>query len=451
MSQPVTMEFLSCIPYDPTVFSYVNWGQLVPYTYTNWREETLSWKESCYISTFLSNFGTVRVSGPDFLKLLSKISINGFEKFPVGSAKHMVWTTEKGNVLEHGLIMRTGEDEATSYIIPFYMMYQAEKLGLNVTLEPCEPEQRAWTFQLAGPKSLQIVEETIEEDIHDLRFMHFVNKKSEGYDVRVIRMGMGGSLSYEIQGNSDEAGLAVYAKIMQVGEKYGIKRLGVNQYMSNHTENGFPQNGLHFPPAALDDPGYIEYMKAIEYYMDDAGAVANGSWSDDIHDYYRNPIELGWGFMIDWNHDFIGKEALEQIRDNGPREMVTLEWNHEDMIKVFASFFEKGEAPYEEMPFPQDFGRMGAGENIYLQNKVLKDGKVVGVSMWRTYTLYYRETISLCCIDAELAKEGTEVTLVWGDNGKRQCEIRAKVARYPYLDLVRNKNFDIESIPHFSK
>jgi hypothetical protein len=51
------------------------------------------------------------------------------------------------------------------------------------------------------------------------------------------------------------------------------------------------------------------------------------------------------------------------------------------------------------MAFPHDFGIMGQAENRYFQHKVLKDGKVVGVSMWRTYTLYYRRTISLCCID----------------------------------------------------
>jgi len=69
-------------------------------------------------------------------------------------------------------------------------------------------------------------------------------------------------------------------------------KLGVNQYMCNHTENGFPQSTFHFPRAILDEPGYAQHMKPIpDFYSDEAGPVPRGGLSQDIHD-YRNPIEL---------------------------------------------------------------------------------------------------------------------------------------------------------------
>ena len=450
-NEPIMMKHLSCIPYDPEVFSFINWGEYCPHTYTNWREETLSWKTSCYLSTFLSCFPAMTISGPDAIKLVSDVSVNSYKNFPINSCKHMIICSPKGNVIDHGLVLRTGEQEITTYITPFYLLYYAEKNHYDIQIDVQEGENRSWIFQLAGPRSLEIVENVLQEDVHDLKFMRCSYHTVAGHKVRLLRMGMGGSLSYEIQGNTDDAGIEVYREIMRVGAAYDIKRLGVNQYMCNHTENGFPQGGLHFPGAFLDDPDYVAYRRSLDFYMHEEESFPHGSQSEDIRDYYRNPYELGWGHMVKFDHDFVGREALEKIRDSAHRQVVTLEWDKDDIMKVFKSYFEEGEEPYEDMAFPQDFGIMGAAENHYYQHKVLKNGKIVGVSMWRTYTLYYRKTISMCCIDADQAQIGNEVTLIWGGNGKRELEIRAKVARYPYLDLVPNKDFDLNTIPRFSK
>jgi glycine cleavage system aminomethyltransferase T len=67
--------------------------------------------------------------------------------------------------------------------------------------------------------------------------------------------------------------------------------------------------------------------------------------------------------------------------------------------------------------------------------------------MGRLYTLYYRKMISLAVLDPQYAKIGTEVEVIWGDKNDRKKNIRATVARYPYLDLVRNEHFDVETIP----
>lgn len=451
----VLMEHIGCVPYDPEVFSYISWGQYIPHTYTNWREETLSWKKSCYIHANLSVFPVLVISGPDVLKLISYVSVNSYKNFPIGSTKHMIVCNDNGNIVDHGLVLRTGEEEVTTYLNPYFVLYHIDKGDFDVKVNEARietpPEERSWVFQLAGPRTLEIVEQAAKEDIHDLKFMRFRDAYIAGHKIRVLRMGMGGSISYEIHGIGDQIGIDVYNELMRVGKAYDIVKLGVNQYMCQHTENGFPQSTLHFPGAALEDEGYVAFLRknfANDYCLD-SEAIPKGSLSTDIKDYFRNPIEVDWAHMVNFDHDFVGKAALEKVVANNPRKMVTLVWNPEDMAKVFMSFFEKGEEPYMEMPFPQDFGIMGAAENIYYQHQVLKDGKMVGVSMWRTYTLHYRETISICCIDAELAEIGTEVALVWGDIGQRQIEIRAKVERFPYLDLVPNKDFDLESIPHY--
>ncbi|MEU4227806.1 hypothetical protein AB0F17_26255 [Nonomuraea sp. NPDC026600] len=63
------------------------------------------------------------------------------------------------------------------------------------------------------------------------------------------------------------------------------------------------------------------------------------------------------------------------------------------------------------------------------------------------YSWHYRSMLSLAPIDVEHAEIGTELTVLWGAPGTRQREIRATVARYPYLDLPRNEKVDVSTIP----
>jgi len=58
--------------------------------------------------------------------------------------------------------------------------------------------------------------------------------------------------------------------------------------------------------------------------------------------------------------------------------------------------------------------------------------------------------ISLGFIDRELAVEGTELVVLWGNADRRQHEVRVKVARFPYIQVVRNDKLDVEAIPHFA-
>ncbi len=69
------------------------------------------------------------------------------------------------------------------------------------------------------------------------------------------------------------------------------------------------------------------------------------------------------------------------------------------------------------------------------------------VSSGTTYSYYYREVISHCSIDRDQARIGNEVTLHWGDFGRRIKHVRATVARFPYLDLPMNQDYDLTTVP----
>ena len=162
-------------------------------------------------------------------------------------------------------------------------------------------------------------------------------------------------------------------------------------------------------------------------------------------DGYATPVELGWKSCIKFDHDFIGRSALEKIVENQTRDMVTLEWNKDDILDIYASRFEEGE-PYPDMDRVNDIIYSGPLTTLHQDRVLNEEGKDIGISSGRLYSHYYRKMISLCMIDLEYKTEGSEVVVLWGAPGTRQKKIRATVVRFPYYNENRNQVFDVEKI-----
>jgi vanillate/3-O-methylgallate O-demethylase len=183
---------------------------------------------------------------------------------------------------------------------------------------------------------------------------------------------------------------------------------------------------------------YREWLPATAY---EAVSSLGGSYvSKNIEDYYVTPYEMGYGSFVKFDHDFIGREALEKMKDQPHRQKVTFEWNSEDVVDVFRSMFEDG-------PIYRYIDQPNANYGSSSFDSILVDGKVVGASMFSGYSYNERRALSLGIVDPEFAKPGTQVTLVWGENPNtkktttephRQKEIRAIVAAVPYNAAVRD-------------
>ena len=434
------------IPFDPTVVDYISFFNiLIPEQFHGWEPETIAWHKTCYLSANLAfAMGEVHLEGPDAIVLLNYACVNtDYAKMPMNGLRHGIMVTPAGHVIMHGIIIRTAEDAFSLYGFSPYINFLVDTGNWDVKLSLNEGGD--FIYQLGGPTSLQIVEAACEQDLHDLRFMRYANCKIAGCPVRISRQGMAGTLSYEVHGLAQYAD-AVYGKLMEVGAQYGIEKLGYYAYQCNHTENGYPQIGEHFPYPFKEVEGLPEYLKAIGFFADPSAMPLWGSVGGTLDNYFRNPYEVGWGHMVKFDHDFIGREALEKIAESH-REMVTLVWDADDVAGIFRSQMSHEGPHYKKFVFPYDRIHCGYGNNQDLVQDA--NGNTVGVSMWPLFSEYYHDIISLCCVDAEFAELGTEVTVLWGDEADEKKAIRATVARYPYLDLPSNPKYPIDQIPHF--
>ena len=148
--------------------------------------------------------------------------------------------------------------------------------------------------------------------------------------------------------------------------------------------------------------------------------------------------------MIHLDHDFVGREACEKAAaDPGTRKVVTFEWNADDVADVFASQFRGEEVePYKPIESPSDV-EFWMSPFVHHDYVVDADGNKIGTSFGRQNACYFRHMISIGCIDPAFAEEGTEVYVLWGNPGQRQKKIRAKIARYPYNNVMRSDATDM--------
>lgn len=390
--------------------------------YSSWQDEQLSWKTNCYIGDW-SFLWDVEIEGPEALDLFRDTGVNSVENFAIGQAKHLVQCDSNGKVVGEGILMRLGENRfSTQGGTAFWSAFKVHQGGYNATWK----EVFSFQLQVSGPTALAVCQAATGEALTDIKFMHFHEVRIAGCSVRALRQGMAGEIGFEFHGDLKDKE-AVTNAILEAGKAHGIRRLGRRTAMINHLEAAFPTSLWHFLPSTFgpETEGYLEFLYGN---FDLQGVVPSlkGSFEgNSIDDYLMSPYELGWGRSVKFDHEFTGRTALEEEARNPRRARVTLEFNSEDVVDVYASLF-GGDEPFEylDMPHPHRW--------VLWADTVLKDGEFVGISSTPGYSLHFRKVLSLAYIDSSLAQPGNQVEIVWGSPGTRQKRIRATVAPAPY-------------------
>lgn len=450
-----------------------------PMEITGWWDECLSWHDGCYLNSSLNSpFPAMDFEGPDAEKFLEKYIVNSMDNRPVGKGMHAIFCNDAGKITADGIILKRGEHSYRALcILAIGALAEMETGNFDVTFNDLTGS--FVLYQFCGPRTLELMEAVTGQDLHDLKFMYYTEASVDGMPVDILRVGMAGSLGYEIHCRMEDA-VKIYKIIMAKGEQFGLRHLGWQAYRNAHTEGGFPQSSLHFwyadymhqMDAVLpyhkrpQDPGVVYMGVPDASTVDDEAQAApfgkllfDGSYSDEPYaSMCVNPYEVGWAKMVKFDHDFVGRNALEKIASEPHREVVTLVWNKEDVADVWLSIFDEGE-PYKRMDAVADLMPYGEFEyvpavnstvppQVYIeQDHILVGGQKVGFSSNRMFSPYYRKMISMGIVDPEYAEVETEVEVLWGNPGTRQKRIRATVKHFPLIDIDRNEKLDVSDIP----
>lgn len=448
-------EMQDPVAHDASLLFNMGQGNLIPYEYGGVDYEIEGYQTAAWIGTTLMISPVYDVYGPEVIEFMNSVCVNDFSKLNMEGLRHAVLCNDKGYILNDGVAIKVKEDRIRTYWLNPVLEYYVKNTKFKVKGEDMSGKE--YFIQIDGEKSLEILEDAFEQDLHDIKFAKHRFIKYKGRTVNVIRLGMSGNLAYEIHGDMKDYEY-IYKRVWHAGEKYGARKLGMHAYnLFNHTEAGFPNINLHYPlPWFETSDGLTLHMyKHPMAAMYNIARHLSGSVGDELETRFMTPYDVGWGFLVKFNHDFIGREALEKVAKNPPRTVTTLLWNADDIAEVFATRFRPGEEPAENIALEFDLAAAKATFNQqyeYRADKVFAGKKEIGITTGRIQSYTYNAMISLGFIDPKYAKEGTELTILWGTPGTRQMKVRATVAPYPFnKDWVRNEDKDVSDIPRKHK
>ncbi|GAA0271498.1 aminomethyltransferase family protein [Alteraurantiacibacter aestuarii] len=431
----------------------------VPAEYSNWRNEQKAWADSAVLFNQSYHMVELYVRGPEALALLEYTAINSMKNFAVNKAKQYVAVTPNGYVIGDEILFYLAENEFSLVgrapaldWIEFHAQYpKPDGSKWDVTVERDERTalrtdgvRKNYRFQLQGPNAMKILEKAMGQTPPDLKFFNMAHVGIGGKDVIALRHGMAGQPGYELFGPWADY-KAVHAALVEAGKDHGLTLVGGRAYSSNTLESGWLPSPL--PSFYTDDCDMMKAFRSWASGTSYAGMCSiGGSYvPDSIEGYYLTPWDIGYGHIVKFDHDFVGREALEKMKDQKHKQKVTLALDNEEVTRVMSSLFaEGGRAKYFEFP--------SAVYAMHPFDEVKMDGEVIGVSTWIGYSSNEGKMLSLAMIDPDKVEMGKEVTLVWGEpNGgtskptvepHEQVEIKAIISPVPYSNVARDSYAD---------
>jgi vanillate/3-O-methylgallate O-demethylase len=375
---------------------------VIPPEYDGWRAEQHAWEETVALLDLCHHMTDLFIEGPDAMRLLSYVSANNYEKFIVGQAKQFVCVTEEGLLIQDGILMRLGEQSfnligigAAANWVSYHA--QAGKFDVKLSIDPPSDHRpgnpKLFRYQVQGPKAAEMIKDLLGDKLDDLKFFHFREIELEGHTFVALRHGMAGQAGVEFSGDWSQEEF-VRTKLLEVGARYGLVKIGGLSYYTAGVDSGWLATPV---PAIYTSTALADYRKFVSLYSYEGLNPLHGSfYSPNIEDYYVSPYELGYGRSISFNHDFIGKEALQKLKENIRRKKVTLVWSKDDVNRAF-----------------------GADHDLihsYSKDRVQNGDKLVGISEYASFIDPAGEVHSLAVVDIDQSTPGTELTLLWGQH-----------------------------------
>lgn len=420
--------------------------------FTNWISEQRAWRESVALLDQSHHMSDLFISGPDAARLLSDVGVNSFARFPRDSAKQFIAVNHEGYLIGDAILFHLdGEAGATGdtydlvgwHMVLDWVEYHGETGNYDVSFER-DPnsiaraaagggDPKLYRYELQGPQALELLERVTGRPVPQTRFFGMETFEIAGVEVRSLRHGMAGMPGFELFGPWVE-GERVRDAIIEAGAEFGLTLVGSRAYSSANLESAWVPSPL---PAIFTGEGsaaYLEWLPAARL-----GSLAGSFDAAGIEEYYLSPFELGYGRSVKFDHEFIGRAALEQRLAAAGRVKVSLLWDADDVASIQRSAYEPG-VPAKFLEFPK--ARYGQHQ----VDRVLTGETTVGLSHDVGYSVNEQTFLSLASVDPEFAAPGTQVEVVWGEDpatGKpaaerhRQVRVRATVAEAPYSRFAR--------------
>lgn len=289
----------------------------------------------------------VEVGGRDSTEFLDYIFVNTIYNTRLDGAKYTTMLNKDGIIIDDVIIFRLEKNlywVSTLFIEEMIEWFDKHKEGFKVQYHDITKEMAMWAVQ--GPDSGKVLNNILEDNLDDMKFFDFTRNRIKDVEIRVSRSGFTGELGFELYFHPEHGDL-IRKELLEKGEKFNIKETDSDVILTSI-------------PA---EKGYV--------IMSDVEGL--------------NPYEAGFDWSIHWDKNFIGKKALEKIKDEDPK-LRLLGYITDDEVDV-----EEGSI-------------------------VKVDGKEVGKVTKATYGYTVEKNIGYVVLDKEYAGTGEKIEIISGEN-----------------------------------
>ncbi len=230
----------------------------------------------------VSHMGIFKISGPNALSLIQKVTSNDASTLVDGKAQYCYFPNEKGGVIDDIITYRVSETEYLMVVnasnIDKDWAWISQHNDVNATLENLSDGYSILAIQ--GPKAIEAMQSITPVNLSDIKFYNFVIGEFAGVnDVVISATGYTGSGGFEVYVKNQDIE-TVWNKVFEVGESFGIKPIGL---------------------AARDtlrlEMGYCLYGNEL---------------TDET-----SPLEAGLGWVTKFTKDFIAADILKAEKEAG--------------------------------------------------------------------------------------------------------------------------------------
>jgi aminomethyltransferase len=306
----------------------------------------------------------VEITGPDAYKFTQLLTPRNLSKLSIGQCKYVLITNNDGCILNDPVLLRLAENHFWLSLADSDVLLWAQGVAINSGLNVQITEPDVSPLQLQGPTSGEIMIKLFGESIKDLKYYWLKEYDLDGIPLIISRTGWSSELGYEIYLRDGSKGNELYEKIMEAGKNYGLK------------------------------PGHTSSIRRIE------GGMLSYHADADIN---TNPFELGLDRLVDLDSDidFVGKDALKKIKQEGiKRKQVGLELDCEPL--------------------------KGPNTNFW---PIYKDSKKIGKVTSAVYSPRLKKNIALAMVEIDNSDVGNNLKIIINHD-----EISSKVIEKPFYD-----------------
>lgn len=299
----------------------------------------------------------VELRGKDAGALAQYLTGRDLTGTKVGQGRYVPLCNYRGNVINDPVLLKLDEDRYWLSVGDSDIHLWAEAVGAERRMDAYVSEPDVSPLAIQGPLAEDVVATLFGDWVKTLKYFWFRETELAGIPMVVARSGWSKQGGFELYLMDGTRGSDLWALVKEAGQPFGI---------GPSTPNG------------------VERLES--------GLLSYGG-DFRVQDYAANPFELGFGPLISFNHDFIGRTALEEIAKTGPE-------------RRFVGFFLDGD-PVISAGHPVD---------------VLQDGKKVGYISSTAYSPRLERNIGVGMVPF-YAADGTSGLIAALPDGPRRIVV----------------------------